>query len=192
LIGRLKGIVMTKRPPELLLDVNGVGYEVLAPMTTFYVLPEEGQPIVLLTHLVVREDAHQLFGFHNESSRYLFRTLIKVSGIGPKLALAILSGMETDQLVHYIQSGNSAALTHIPGIGKKTAERLIIETRDRLKEWAMTCSVRGPVNNKMEDAISALMALGYKPHDAKRVVMKIGKETNTTEELIRLALQEIR
>src|SRR3989344_3303566 len=144
---------------------------------------------ILYTHLVVREDAHQLFGFHNESSRHLFRALIKVNGIGPKLALSILSSMEAEQLVHYLQQGNSLALTNIPGIGKKTAERLVMETRDRLGNWnVLETNITTPQNAMIEDAISALTTLGYKAQEAKRIISTLGKDTKTTEELIRLAL----
>ena len=135
MIGRLRGVIVGKTPPELLLDVNGVGYEVQSPMSTFYVLPDVGQEITIHTHFVVREDAQLLFGFMAESERSLFRTLIKVNGVGPKLALTILSGIEAEQFVYCVQNNDSAALVKLPGVGKKTAERLLVEMRDKFDDW---------------------------------------------------------
>jgi Holliday junction DNA helicase RuvA len=140
MIGRLTGTILYKAPPLLILDVRGVGYEIEAPMSTFYLLPAVGADVQLFTHLAVREDAHLLFGFATENERHLFRSLIKVNGVGPKLALTILSGIEADEFVLCIQHGDNARLTRLPGIGKKTADRLIIEMRDRLKDLPMASS----------------------------------------------------
>jgi Holliday junction DNA helicase RuvA len=195
MIGRLQGILLEKKPPQLLLNVSGVGYEVQAPMSTFYRLPDVGQEIVLITHLVVREDAQILFGFSQERERTLFRSLIKVSNIGPKSALTILSGIEPDVFVRCIMESDAASLSRLPGIGKKTAERLVIEMRDRLDDWQEnagtneTLQFTSTANAAVEDAISALISLGYKPQDARRAVQKIEKQDVKSEELIRLALR---
>jgi len=197
MIGRLHGILLEKQPPQLLLDVGGVGYEVSAPMTTFYELPETGNEITLHTHLAVREDAHVLYGFLREQDRLLFRTLIRVSGVGPKLALAILSGMSADEFVGCVQNGDSALLTRLPGVGKKTAERLVVELKDRLKDWqgtALTATEVStghvvPASDALKDAISALVSLGYKPQEASRMVSQLESDGLASEELIRLALK---
>jgi Holliday junction DNA helicase RuvA len=196
MIGRLHGTLLEKQPPQLLLDVGGVGYEVSAPMTTFYELPETGSQVTLHTHLAVREDAHVLYGFLREQDRLLFRTLIKVSGVGPKLALAILSGMSADEFAGCVQSGDAAALTRLPGVGKKTAERLVIEMKDRLKDWqGVTLTTEtaevgaAPASAALKDAISALVSLGYKPQEASRMVSQVEGEGLASEELIRLALK---
>ena len=196
MIGRLYGILLAKKPPQLLIDVAGIGYEVSAPMTTFYELPEIGNEITLHTHLAVREDAHVLYGFLREQDRLLFRTLIKVSGVGPKLALAILSGMSADEFAGLVQIGDSAALTKLPGVGKKTAERLVVEMKDRLKDWqgvtlAPETSVSPAVsaNNSVKDAVSALVSLGYKPQEASRMVSQVESHGLASEEMIRLALR---
>jgi len=196
MIGRLHGILLEKQPPQLLLDVGGVGYEISAPMTTFYELPETGNEITLHTHLAVREDAHVLYGFLREQDRLLFRTLIKVSGVGPKLALAILSGMSADEFAGCVQNGDSALLTRLPGVGKKTAERLVVELKDRLKDWQGATLMVGistnratPANDALKDAISALVSLGYKPQEASRMVSQLESEGLASEELIRLALK---
>ncbi len=198
MIGRLKGILLERQAPRLLLDVNGVGYEVDAPMTTFYELPGVGEMVTLHTHFVVREDAQLLYGFLRESDRSLFRTLIKVSGVGPKLALAILSGMSADEFVGCVQSGDSAALTRVPGVGKKTAERLVVEMRDRVKDWqGVTLSpdavskAAEPAVDALKDAISALVALGYKLPEASRMVNAVASEGLASEEVIRLALRSV-
>jgi Holliday junction DNA helicase RuvA len=195
----LKGILLEKRAPDLLLDVNGVGYELLAPMSTFYQLPPVGQGVVLFTHLVVREDAQQLYAFQEQQERALFRALIKVTGIGPKVALAILSGVPADEFVRLVQNNDVNALTKIPGIGKKTAERLVLDMRDRLAAWEATPSqglaaVQKPAgsNQLSEDAETALIALGYKPQDAAKMVMRVLKDKpdiGRSEEIIRLALR---
>lgn len=196
MIGRLTGQLIQKQPPELLIDVNGVGYEVSAPMSTFYTLPEIGEKIVLHTHMVVREDAQLLYGFANESDRTLFRVLIKINGVGPKLALTILSGISTEDFVRCIHDNDAAALVRLPGIGKKTAERLIVELRDKLGSEEQNDSSSGAatlmssaVNSPISDAVSALIALGYKPNDASRIIRSIETEGLNTEDIIRLALQ---
>ncbi|NOX91384.1 MAG: Holliday junction branch migration protein RuvA [Gammaproteobacteria bacterium] len=196
MIGRLHGTLLEKQPPQLLLDVGGVGYEISAPMTTFYELPETGNEITLHTHLAVREDAHVLYGFLCEQDRLLFRTLIKVSGVGPKLALAILSGMAADEFAGCVQQGDSALLTRLPGVGKKTAERLVVELKDRLKDWQgvalpaeVSTSRAVPANDALKDAISALVSLGYKPQEASRMVSQLESDGLSSEELIRLALK---
>ncbi|MDH5179728.1 MAG: Holliday junction branch migration protein RuvA [Gammaproteobacteria bacterium] len=196
MIGRLTGQLITKQPPMLLLDVNGVGYEIEAPMSTFYQLPATGKQVTLHTHLVVREDAWLLCGFASEAERRMFRDLIKVNGVGAKLALTILSGISAEDFAHCIQEGDSATLVRLPGVGKKTAERLIIEMRDRLKSWSddgMTLLSSLPVNGEAmpasREAISALVALGYKPHEAGRMVSAVKQEGASSEELIRAALK---
>ncbi len=200
MIGRLRGIVVEKRPPQLLLDVNGVGYEIEAPMTTFYRLSEEGQEATLYTHFVVREDAQLLYGFADRKERQLFRTLIRVNGVGPKLGLAILSGMESDMFVRCVHDDDSATLTRLPGIGKKTAERLIVEMRDRLDDWApelgdSSASPSLVVANTpsdrvaVQDAISALVSLGYRQQDASKAIGAVKEDGLVSEELIRRALK---
>lgn len=196
MIGRLRGVLLEKKPPQLLLDVGGVGYEVSAPMTTFYELPEIGTEIILHTHLAVREDAHVMYGFLLEQDRLLFRALIKVSGVGPKLALAILSGMSADQFAGCVQIADSASLTKLPGVGKKTAERLVVEMKDRLKDWQgvtlapeTTVSPAVSANNAVKDAVSALVSLGYKPQEASRMVSQVESDGLASEEMIRLALR---
>ncbi|MGZ4981106.1 MAG: Holliday junction branch migration protein RuvA [Methylobacter sp.] len=196
MIGFLRGKLAFKAPPLLMLDVNGVGYEVEAPMTTFYNLPAIGAEVMLHTHLVVREDAHILFGFSTEADRSMFRTLIKVNGVGPKLALTILSGQSAEEFHRCIHNNDTQALVRLPGVGKKTAERLIIEMRDRLPDLgdAVGSSVisvdqaqRG--SNPKQEAISALCSLGYKPPDASKMVQNISAEGKSCEDIIRLALQ---
>jgi Holliday junction DNA helicase RuvA len=198
MIGRLRGILLEKQPPHLLLDVNGVGYDVAAPMTTFYELPETGAEVVLHTHLAVREDAHVLYGFLREHDRTLFRSLIKVSGVGPKLALAILSGMSADEFAGCVHAGDAAALVKLPGVGKKTAERLVIEMKDRLKDWQgatlpveAAAQAAAPKSDAVKDAISALVSLGYKPQEASKMVSRVECEGLSSEEVIRLALRSV-
>jgi Holliday junction DNA helicase RuvA len=197
-IGFLRGRLAAKHPPGLLLDVNGVGYEVEAPMSTFYNLPAVGAEVNLHTHLVVREDAHILFGFGSERERSLFRELIKVSGVGPRIALGILSGATVDEFHRCVEAQDAAALTRIPGIGRKTAERLIVEMRDRLKALGagLTFEVKGPAGasgapgpSPQAEAFSALVALGYKPAEVTRLLQKVDPSVTTTEELIRHALR---
>ncbi|MGJ0491922.1 Holliday junction branch migration protein RuvA [Methylobacter sp.] len=195
MIGFLRGKLVLKAPPMLLLDVHGVGYEVEAPMTTFYNLPAIGEEVQLHTHLVVREDAHILFGFSTESDRLMFRNLIKVNGVGPKLALTILSGQSAEEFHHCILNNDTQALVRLPGVGKKTAERLMIEMRDRLPNLGDAAPMRVDVSsaqaakNPRQEAISALCALGYKPQDAAKMVQSIGTEDKSCEDIIRLALQ---
>lgn len=197
MITHLRGILIEKHPPSLVVEVQGVGYEVEAPMSTFYRLPELQQEVKLLTHLVIREDAHILFGFSSETERQMFRTLIKVNGVGPKLALSILSAMELEMFIHCVQQGDLAKLIKIPGVGKKTAERLVIETRDRLAQTSgHSNAIIAPqpltqgVVSAADDAISALIALGYKPAEANQMVNAIKQEGLTSEALIRRALQK--
>tara|TARA_R110002096_G_scaffold263262_1_gene456817 strand:- start:87339 stop:87938 length:600 start_codon:yes stop_codon:yes gene_type:complete len=194
MIGFLRGIIIKKQPPLLLLDVQGVGYEVEAPMTTFYALPEVKQEVEIFTHLVVRDDAHLLFGFATENERHLFRTLIKVNGVGAKMGLTILSGIEADEFAQCVQNNDAARLTKLPGVGKKTAERLIVEMRDRLDDLptgSVTRSNDSPniSNDPVNEAVSALIGLGYKPPEASRFVLAIATEGMSSEELIREALK---
>lgn len=200
MIGRLKGTLIEKTPPELLIDVNGVGYEVQAPMTTIFNLPESGSEVTLFTHLSVSENAHNLFAFGSKNERQLFRELIKVNGVGPKLAIAILSGMTADEFVRCVHDGDSAVLVKLPGVGKKTAERLIIEMRDRLKDWGVPAVtnvdspnlVSGQSGNDIHrEAESALISLGYKPQDAAKAIGRIKEEATSSAELIRLALKNM-
>ncbi len=199
MIGRLRGTLAEKQPPQLLLDVNGVGYEVEAPMGTFFQLPAVGETVTLHTHLVVRDDAHLLYGFASEAERRLFRTLIKVNGVGAKMALAILSGISSDDFARAVQDGDTASLVRLPGVGKKTAERLIVEMRDRLDDWqpapilpgqAGSSAAEPAARDEMKDAISALVSLGYKPPEASRLVSKVESEGLSSEEIIRAALKQ--
>ena len=196
MIGLLRGRILSRQPPWLLLEVNGVGYEVEAPMSTFYDLPAGDEPVTLYTHLMVRDDAHTLFGFARERDRALFRMLLKVNGVGGKMALAILSGMTADEFSLNVQSGDVAALTRLPGVGKKTAERLIIEMRDRLEKLEGESLPAGaPVTAKAgaadADAVDALVALGYRPAEASRMVRAVFEPELDTEELIKAALQGV-
>ncbi len=197
MIGRLRGVLAGKQPPYLLIDAHGVGYELEASLTTFQTLPEIGAEVTLLTHLAVREDAHTLYGFASAAERSLFRHLIRVAGVGPRLALLILSGMSVERFGRCVRENDTAALTRLPGIGKKTAERLIIELRDRIGELGFdpTAVVLpggravAPAINPVDDAISALVALGYKLPEAARRVQALETEGLSSEALIRLALQ---
>ena len=201
MIGRIKGILIEKQPPQLLVDVNGVGYEVDASMNTYYQLPELNEEVVLYTHLVVREDIHQLFGFYEKRERSMFRTLIKVNGVGPKMALAILSGMEVAEFVRCVQDNDTKGLVKLPGVGKKTAERLIIEMRDKLKDFEAAPAEPGELpkvitpqtssNQVVVDAESALIALGYKPQEASKAISKIDVASLSSEEVIRMALKNM-
>ena len=195
MIGSLRGRLAAKQPPQLLLEVGGVGYELEAPMSTFYDLPAVGAEVSLLTHLVVREDAHVLYGFVREDERRLFRLLLKVSGVGPKIALAILSGSSADAFAVCIAAGDTASLTRIPGVGRKTADRLIVELRDRLAGGDATVATlttaagAGPRG----EALAALVALGYRPVEATQMVDRAETDpagaSASTEDLIRRALQ---
>ncbi len=200
MIGQLQGVVLAKSPPSLMLDVQGVGYEIEAPMSVFYVLPEVGQTIRLHTHLIVREDAQRLYGFVDENEKMTFRHLLKINGVGAKLALAILSGITLKELAQCIHDSDTGRLIRIPGIGKKTAERLIIEMRDRLKPLFQSDeSIVEPLLREIgnvsvlpsEEAVSALIALGYKPQEASRMVRQVqnAKELSS-ENIIRAALQK--
>ncbi len=200
MIGRLKGVLVEKSPPELLIDVQGVGYEVQAPMTTIFNLPENGSEVVLFTHLSVSENAHNLYAFGSKKDRQLFRELIKVNGVGPKLAVAILSGMTVDEFVRCVHDGEVSVLVKLPGVGKKTAERLIIEMKDRLKDWGLspTSTIEAPhfisgvpQDNIHKEAESALVALGYKPQDAAKAIGRIKDDVTSSAELIRLALKNM-
>ena len=196
MIGRLRGELVMKNPPQLMLDVGGVGYELEAPMSTFYALPEVGEVVALFTHLQVREDAHVLFGFISDTERQLFRDLLKVTGIGARIALAVLSGMEAGMYWRCIQEGNTAALIRLPGIGRKTAERLIVEMRDRADAVALKTTPADAhvgsdrsIADPAEDAVHALIALGYKPQEASRMVNRIDAQNKTREDIIRIALK---
>ena len=196
MIGRLTGIIIEKQPPELVLDVNGVGYEVSAPMSTFVNLPSLNEKVSLYTHLVVREDAQLLYGFATTRERLLFRSLLKVNGVGAKLALTILSGSDVDSFARSVQEGDAASLTRLPGVGKKTAGRLIIEMRDRLKEVGSAMGLDEQITTNMpsssgarKEALEALIALGYKAAEADRMIRSFDAQDMTTEQIIRQALQ---
>jgi Holliday junction DNA helicase RuvA len=196
MIGFLRGRLTAKLPPQLVIDVGGVGYEVEAPMSTFYGLPAAGAEIHLFTHLVVREDAHILFGFGTERERRLFRELLKVSNVGPKLALALLSGLTVDAFLMCIEAQDIDTLVRTPGVGRKTAERLVVEMRDRVKGFGDTGLAVLPTAGTGEatvgpqaEAFSALVALGYKPAEVTRLLKAVDASAQTTEEIIRRALQ---
>ena len=204
MIGRLTGLLVEKNPPQIVLDVNGVGYEIDVPMSSFYNLPAAGEKVTLLTHFVVREDAQLLYGFINKRTRALFRELLKANGVGPKLALAILSGMSASQFVNAVEREEIGALIKLPGVGKKTAERLVVEMKDRLKGWsegalftpytdAMTAQPTdaGKPSSVEDEAISALLALGYKLPQATLVVRKIYQPEMKVEAVIREALRSM-
>lgn len=198
MIGYLRGILLDKEPPFITLDVNGVGYELEVPMSTLFQLPELNKELEIHTHLVVREDAQLLFGFYSKRDRLMFRELIKLNGVGPKLALALMSGMSANELIACVQAEDKAQLMKVPGVGKKTAERLLVELKGRFKDWdtdAATASQpeqpanQAPSSNAEQDALSALVSLGYKPAEASRSVRAVFAEGLSSEELIRLALQ---
>lgn len=200
MIGRIRGNLVHKQPPDILVEVGGVGYEIQVPMTTLFQLPELGSEVSLVTHFVVREDAQLLFGFIDERDRLLFRQLIKVSGVGPKLALTILSGMDSASFARCVQRDDISSLVALPGVGKKTAERLLVEMRDKLKDWlgqvddvvAGTGAVIEPVVDRVADAEGALIALGYKPAEAAKVVAAVNDDSvSDSEELIRRALKSM-
>jgi holliday junction DNA helicase RuvA len=195
MIGSLRGRLTAKHPPQLMIDVGGVGYEIEAPMSTFYGLPAAGAEVSLFTHLVVREDAHILFGFGTDRERRLFRELLKVSNVGPKLALALLSGMSVDNFLMCIEAQDADTLVRIPGVGRKTAERLIVEMRDRVKgfgDLGGALAGSGPIETAagpQAEAFSALVALGYKPAEVTRLLKSVDASVQKTEEIIRKALQ---
>jgi len=196
MIARLAGTLLSKQPPLMVIDVGGVGYEVEAPLPVFYDLPETGQPVVVLTHLSVKEDSHTLYGFASEAERSLFRQLLKISGIGAKLALAILSGASSEELARYVLDRDTAALTRLPGIGKKTAERIIIELRDKLDTLPGGAAITGvagkaPAGSALGEATNALIALGYKSQEAGRMARNVAQQDMSVEEIIRHALQSM-
>lgn len=210
MIGRLHGTLIAKNPPEILIDVNGVGYEVQMPMTSFYQLPNLGESVTIVTHFVVREDAQLLYGFIDISERALFRELIKANGVGPKLGLTILSGMSATQFMHCVKLEDVSGLVKLPGVGKKTAERLVVELKDRLAKLEikqgvdMTADLTGDndnsdasgssllaVNDTKEEAISALIALGYKPQQASKAINAIYQDGMSSEALIRESLRSM-
>ena len=196
MIGRLQGTVIDKQAPDLLLDVQGVGYEVLVSLSTFFAVPEVGQSVTLHTHFVVRDDARLLFGFSELGERTLFRHLIKVNGVGPKMALTILSGMSASEFALCVHNNDVATLVKLPGVGKKTAERLVIEMRDRVGDIEAGASGVAQVASKQpdiaEEAESALIALGYKPQDAAKMVSRaVSDDISSAEQLIRAALKSM-
>lgn len=202
MIGKIRGCLVEKQPPHLLIDVGGVGYDVEAPMSVFYRLPEAGSEVSLYTHFVVREDAQLLYGFSTREERELFRTLIKVNGVGPKLGLTLLSGIDADTFVRCVNENDSATLVKLPGVGKKTAERLIIEMKDKLDRWQSAPLLNGKpmvVGSEMakaardteQEAVGALVALGYKPQDASKVVSRIFVEGMKPEDIIRQSLKSM-
>lgn len=202
MIGRIRGTLIAKQPPHILIEAAGVGYDIEAPMSVFYKLPELGQEAIVYTHFVVRDDAQLLYGFCDVAERELFRTLIKVNGVGPKLGLAILSGIEAGELVHSVHAGDSSRLVKLPGVGKKTAERLIVELKDKLSAAHISAGSTDDFNSTPlgenitlqnhqveQEAISALVALGYKPQDAGKMVSAIANDRLSSEALIRQALK---
>ncbi len=202
MIGRIQGTLIEKQPPEVLIDVGGVGYEIQMPMTSFYQLPAVGESVTVFTHFVVREDAQLMFGFADKMERGLFRELIKANGVGPKLGLTILSGMSAPQFLTSVQNEDVSALVSLPGIGKKTAERLVVELKDRLAKFGKSESVSLPVsadnvsgqtivavNDAREEAQSALVALGYKPAQASKLVSSVYQDGMESEAVIREALK---
>ncbi len=198
MIGRIRGTLVDKKPPEIQIDVAGICYEVQVPMSTLYQLPELGKELTLHTHFVVREDAQLLYGFFEEQDKSMFRSLIKINGVGPKMALGILSSMQANEFVRAVRSNDINAMVKMPGIGKKTAERLLIEMRDRLKDWdddTEAGSTQAPVSASItNDAETALVSLGYKPQQAAHAiaaVLKANPEITGSEELIRRSLKSI-
>ena len=192
MIGHLRGRLVRKAPPALIIDVNGVGYELEAPMSTFYRLPELGSEVELHTHLVVREDAQLLYGFATEDERRLFRDLLRVTGIGPKIGLALLSGIDVDTFMRCVEAQDVSALTRIPGVGRKTAERLLVEMRDRIRalgQMPASAPKSDAAAGARAEAYAALVALGYKPVEVNRLLQGVDHEGASTEELIRRALQ---
>ncbi|CAH8196130.1 Holliday junction branch migration protein RuvA [Vibrio aestuarianus] len=203
MIGRLRGILIEKQPPELLIEVAGIGYEVQMPMSCFYELPQVGDEAIIYTHFVVREDAQLLYGFNTVKERALFREVIKANGVGPKLGLGILSGMTASQFVACVEREDISTLVKLPGVGKKTAERLVVEMKDRLKGWGAgdlftpatdaapmdVHHLESVTQNAEEEAVSALLSLGYKPQQASKVVSQVAKPDMTSEALIKEALR---
>ena len=206
MIGRLRGNLLEKQPPELLIEVSGIGYEVQMPMSCFYELPEIGTEAIIYIHYVVREDAQLLYGFNTKKERALFREVIKANGVGPKLGLAILSGMTASQFVQSVEREDISTLVKLPGVGKKTAERFVVEMKDRLKGWGAgdlftPATDAAPMDNgsdfisspqsALDEAVSALISLGYKPVQASKMVSQIAKPDMTSEALIRESLKSM-
>ncbi|MBK1618787.1 Holliday junction branch migration protein RuvA [Lamprobacter modestohalophilus] len=202
MIGRLRGEVIAKHPPQVLIECAGVGYEVEAPMSTFYDLPAVGESVTLVTHLLIRDDAHVLYGFRSEHDRALFRALLRVTGVGAKMALAILSGMDAARFAQCVEQEDIAMLSRLPGIGKKTAQRLVMEMKDRIAELgqesatsqtlgAERAAAMAAPDDPLTDAVSALVALGYKPADANRMARAADDGAKTSEEIIRTALRAV-
>ncbi|HWP01510.1 MAG TPA: Holliday junction branch migration protein RuvA [Methylococcus sp.] len=196
MIGFIRGTLVAKKAPSLLIDVRGVGYELEAPMSTFFRLPNLGDEVILYTHLQIREDAHHLFGFLTEAERSLFRNLIRVSGVGAKLALGILSGISVEEFRSCVKKQDAARLVRLPGIGRKTAERVLMEMRDRMSDTGSPPRTEsgsgaqpGEAENSAEEAISALVALGFKSQEAVSLVDRLPTEGKSAEDLIRLALK---
>jgi len=194
MIGYLRGRLALKQPPALVIEVNGVGYECEAPMSTFFGLPHAGAEVSLYTHLVVREDAHSLYAFATDQERRLFRSLLTVSGVGPRIALGVLSGISVEGFLLCIEAQDTAPLVRLPGVGKKTAERLLIEMRDRIHEFTpagtrAAAAIPGESPGPQAEAFSALVALGYRPAEAVRLLKAVTADGGTTEELIRRALK---
>ena len=189
MIGSIRGHILSKTPPQLMVEAGGLGYELEAPMSTFFHLPAVGQEVRLLTHLVVREDAHVLYAFGTEQERRLFRNLIKVAGVGPKIALALLSGVSAEAFAACVYNQDVTALTRVPGIGRKTAERLVVEMRDRLGAHEAQGGGACAAGSAESEALGALLALGYKPAEASRLLKTAGPGEHSTEELIRRALK---
>lgn len=191
MIGRLQGVLVYKQPPEVMVDVNGVGYEVEVPLSLFGELPETGQPVTLITHLQITENSHSLYGFMQPGQRQLFRSLLKISGVGAKMALAILSGMNPAEFTAAVQAADVTALTRISGIGKKTAERLVMELRDKLGDSDIAVTGVTPIAaGPQAEARNALEGLGYKPVEAERLIKSVADDGLSTEALIRAALQQ--
>lgn len=200
MIGRIRGVLVDKKPPEIQIDVAGICYEVQVPMSTLYQLPDLGKELTLHTHFVVREDAQLLYGFFAEKDKSMFRSLIKINGVGPKMALGILSSMEADEFVRAVRSDDINAMVKMPGIGKKTAERLLIEMRDRLKNWGGESEEGGETapatapSSITNDAETALVSLGYKPQQAAHAIAQVLKahpKIGDSEELIRHSLKSM-
>jgi len=195
MIGQLKGQIISKNPPEVLLEVNGIGYELLCPMSTFYKLDNSSEDTLLYTHLSIKEDSHTLFGFISKDEKNMFRELIRVNGVGPKVALAILSHLSVPSLVDCIMSEDADLLAKTPGIGKKTALKLIVELQDRLDKVELvnastsTMGHKTSYNPNAKQALAALQSLGFKTKEANKMVSAIDDQTLSTEELIRIALQ---
>ena len=199
MIGQIEGTIIEKNPPEILVEVAGITYEILVPMSTLYQLPESGELVRLHTHFSVREDAQTLYGFFDAETKKMFRSLVRVNGVGPKMALGILSGMSVEDFVQAVRNNDSEAMVRMPGIGKKTAERLMIEMRDKMSEWGSDDNVGSDLSSQTKssftkDAEIAMINLGYKPQQAARAiaqVLKVNPEINDSEELIRFSLKSM-